>query len=97
MEGSHRELLVVHRASFAQEIDAPERLLPELQSAQVITAVDYVEITAQPSPSQQVEKLLDILPWRGPRAFHALCSALENTYPSLLTVMFFGGRKGKIS
>ncbi|XP_060084116.1 disks large homolog 5-like [Ylistrum balloti] len=89
MESKHKELLSLHRAKFLSAIEV-EKLLPILQSKNVVYADDISEINKQPSRAGRAERLLDILPDKPNSAFHGLCLALETTYPHLLTAMFLG-------
>ncbi|XP_069123796.1 disks large homolog 5-like isoform X1 [Argopecten irradians] len=89
MESKHKELLSLHRAKFLSAIEV-EKLLPILQSKNVVYPDDISEINKQPSRAGRAERLLDILPDKPNSAFQGLCLALETTYPHLLTAMFLG-------
>ncbi|XP_021371465.1 disks large homolog 5-like, partial [Mizuhopecten yessoensis] len=89
MESKHKELLSLHRSKFLSAIEV-EKLLPILQSKNVVYPDDISEINKQPSRTGRAERLLDILPDKPNSAFHGLCQALETTYPHLLTAMFLG-------
>lgn len=92
MESKHKELLQIHRAKFSIAVDV-DRLCPILEGTGILNPNDVAEIRNQSTKACQVETLLDILPTKGNMAFQGLCSALETTYPRLLTVMFLGSNQ----
>ena len=96
MESKHKALIEKHRPEFVQSVD-PERLVAALRPSEVLTSADVCAISATESggPAAKVAKLLDLLTAKGPRAFEALCVALETTHPHLLTVMFLGASQGE--
>lgn len=83
-----------------QSVDV-ERLYPILKSSDTdstpgaLDENDIEDIEQLHSQEDKVDKLLEILPTKGPQAFQALCLALETTYPHLLTVMFLGDKQGE--
>ena len=78
------ELIGMQRNHFIQNIDA-ERLQPYLKSE--LTESEWAEINKISSQNEKVEKLLELVPAKGPEASHALCVALDNMYPHLRTLM----------
>lgn len=92
MDEQHKELLKCHRTRFLKSIDI-DRLIPLLQTNGALTNDDVTDLKKYHNSEGKAEKLLDLLPSKGSKAFQAFCLALENTYPHLLTVMFLGGNK----
>ncbi|KAG8193583.1 hypothetical protein JTE90_000220 [Oedothorax gibbosus] len=92
MDENHKELLKFHRTRFLKCIDI-DRLIPLLQTNGALTNDDVQDLKKYHNSEGKAEKLLDLLPSKGSKAFQAFCLALENTYPHLLTVMFLSGNK----
>ncbi|KAG1674898.1 hypothetical protein GQR58_014911 [Nymphon striatum] len=90
MDQKHKDLIGLHRSKFVQCVDV-KRLMPFMQENEVLSVTDVEVIHRQQSRGGKVERLLDILQFKGNHAFQTLCLALETTYPHLLTVMFLGG------
>ncbi|KAK3752395.1 hypothetical protein QZH41_008595 [Actinostola sp. cb2023] len=80
MDDRHRSLLRRHTLSFRRDLE-PKKLLPYLVS--VLDTNDEQEIKNQPTREDQVDRLLDILPRRGPRAFPCFIEALDDVQPFL--------------
>lgn len=89
MDDKHKDFLILHRPKFVRIVDV-DRLIPYLQNEKILNEKDIEELRRELTSSSKAEKLLDILPTKGSLAFHALCMALEATYPRLLSLMFFG-------
>jgi len=78
MEKKHRELLRKNRLALVQDLEAA-RLLNYLFQENCFSESDLESIKVQPTPRAKAEKLLDILPRRGPQAFDVFCRALAST------------------
>ena len=90
MDDVHKDLLLRHQQTFLETLDV-QRLYPTLHGHKILTMEDVNAINQQQTPAARVERLLDVLPSKGPHAFQAFCKSLESNYPHLLTSMFFGG------
>ena len=72
MEDKHREILRKYRDAF----------LKDLEPIKVINRLDFLDdddrdqVKAQKTRSKQAEELLDMLPRKGPDAFHGFITAL---------------------
>lgn len=78
MEKKHKELLRRNRVTLVQDLEAL-RLLNYLFQEGTLSENDLDTVKAEKTRSAQAEKLLDILPRRGQKAFDVFCRALENT------------------
>ena len=76
MDKKHRELLRRNRERLVEDLDALS-LLSYLYQEHTLSENDVDLIKAERTRSSQAEKLLDIVPKRGPQAFHTFCRALE--------------------
>ena len=78
MDKKHRELLRKNRLALVQDLEAA-RLLNYLFQENCLSENNVENIKVQPTPRTKAEKLLDILPRKGPQAFDVFCRALANT------------------
>ena len=78
MEKKHRELLRKNRLALVQDLEATQ-LSSYLFQEKCLSENDVETIRGQPTRRAQAEKLLDILPRRGPQSFDLFCRALANT------------------
>lgn len=78
MEKKHRDLLRRNRVTLVQDLEAL-RLLNYLFQEGTLSENDLDIVKAEKTRSDQAEKLLDILPRRGQKAFDVFCSALKKT------------------
>lgn len=76
MDKKHRELLRRNRERLVEDLEALS-LLSYLYQEHTLSENDVDLIKAERTRSSQAEKLLDIVPKRGPQAFHTFCRALE--------------------
>lgn len=76
MEKKHRELLRRNRERLVEDLDALS-LLSYLYQEHTLSENDVDLIKAERTRSSQAQKLLDIVPRRGPQAFDTFCRALE--------------------
>jgi len=77
MEERHIELLRKHRVILKRDLE-PKKLLPYLVTDLVLDETDEEEIKTKLTREDQADKLLEILPRRGPQAFICFIEALEN-------------------
>lgn len=95
MESRHCELLEKNRDKFIQTVDI-DVLLPYFQATNLVSPADVISIATQTTKQTKITKFFDILcDNTSPQVFHTLCTALESTYPHLLTAMFLGASDGK--
>lgn len=76
MDKNHKELLRRNRERLVEDLEALS-LLSYLFQEHTLSENDVDLIKAERTRSLQAEKLLDIIPRRGPQAFHNFCRALE--------------------
>ena len=60
-------------------------ILDSLYESLIITQDDMERINAQPTRADRVRLLLDILPTKGPDAFRAFITSLEENFEHLIT------------
>ena len=80
MDDKHREILRRQRYNLRRDLEVM-KLLPKLFS--VLDLEDEEEIKAEATRRKKVEKLLDILPKKGPEAFDVFVRGLLETQPFL--------------
>ncbi|XP_044179741.1 uncharacterized protein LOC122961199 [Acropora millepora] len=80
MEDTHRTILRDFRPNIIKDLE-PNNILPDL--GRVLTAKDDEEIKAQSTRQGRCEKLLEILPRKGPNAFKVFVEALKKEAPHL--------------
>lgn len=90
MEHKHRIILRQHWSHIRVNLE-PDNILPKLVT--VLTATDEGEIKAQFTRQQRCDKLLEILPRRGPTAFKVFVEALEEEAPHIGHVLIEAGNK----
>lgn len=78
MDKKHRDLLRRNRLTLVQDLEVSQ-LLNYLFQENCLSENDLETIKAEPTRRIQAEKLLDILPRRGPQSFDVFCRALANT------------------
>nr|XP_006628859.2 PREDICTED: tight junction protein ZO-1 isoform X11 [Lepisosteus oculatus] len=78
------EILRKHRERILAELDA-SAALPVLLAREVLSPGECREVLGRGAGRERGEVLLDLLAVRGPDAFCALCSVLEEVCPHLLT------------
>ena len=93
MEKKHRDILRRKRVQLVDDLE-PKQLLNYLLQEEALTDNDAETIKVEPTRSSQAEKLLDILPRRGPKAFGVFCDALESSVGQRHLVLLL---KGNIS
>ena len=78
MDKKHRDLLRKNRISLVQDLEATQ-LLSYLYQEDILSENDRDSIKAETTRGAKAEKLLDILPRRGKKAFDVFCQALATT------------------
>lgn len=78
MDKKHRDLLRKNRISLVQDLEASQ-LLSYLYQEDILSENDRDSIKAEKTRGAKAEKLLDILPRRGKKAFDVFCQALATT------------------
>ena len=79
MEKKHKDLLRRNRVALVQDLEPTQLLNFLLQEDGGLSENDLETIKAQRTRRAQAEKLLDILPRRGPKSFDIFCRALADT------------------
>ena len=91
MEDKHRTILRDYRPKIVKDLE-PNNILPDL--GRVFTVNDDEEIKAQSTRQRRCEKLLEILPRKGPNAFKVFVEALKEEAKHLADVLIEAGNKG---
>lgn len=78
MEPEHRALLREHRLELSGQLLVSDSIVPFLFQENILTQTQVEDIESLATNRQKTLKLLDILPSRGPRAFHAFLQSLED-------------------
>ncbi|KAM4570300.1 death domain-containing protein CRADD [Odontesthes bonariensis] len=76
MEPAHRALLRKLRLELSEQLLVSDTIVPFLYQEDILTEAQAEDIESQPSNKKKCLKLLDVLPSRGPRAFHAFLRSL---------------------
>ena len=90
MEEKHRYILRLHRSSIRMDLE-PKNILPKL--VLVLTEIDEMEIKTQCTREKRCDRLLEILPRRGPDAFNVFVKALKEEAPHLASDLIEAGNK----
>lgn len=88
MDEKCRNIIRTRRVELARDME-PRQLI--LYMADVLTPIDEEEIKAVPTRWAQCEKLLDILPRRGDKAFDSFVNALKKIQPFLADLLVDAG------
>ena len=80
MDDKHREILRSQQLNLRRDLEV-RKLLPKLFS--VLDPEDEEEVKAEATRRKMVEKLLNILPQKGPKAFDVFVRGLQETQPFL--------------
>ena len=80
MDDKHRDILRRHWSSLRRDLE-PVKLLPYL--VKVLDVTDEQEVKVKATREARTDKLLDILPRRGPKAFDDFVKALQEVQPFL--------------
>ena len=80
MDDKHRDILRRHWSELRRDLE-PTKLLPYLVS--ILDVTDEQEVKVKATREDRIDKLLDILPRRGPKAFEEFVKALQEVQPFL--------------
>eukprot|EP00794_Sanderia_malayensis_P016964 gene16964-18673_t len=86
MTEEHRKLLQKHRMDLLRDMSG-DRVASALFSMEIFNENDMQEVKAEKTPREKNEKLMEILPRRGSKAFNAFCEALREVSLSHLEVL----------
>ncbi|KAF6738417.1 Death domain-containing protein CRADD [Oryzias melastigma] len=78
MDPAHRAVLRKLRAELCSQLLVSESILPVLFQEGVLTHAHVEDIESEPTDTRKSQKLLDILPNRGPGAFPAFMRSLAD-------------------
>ncbi|KAK7121269.1 hypothetical protein R3I93_022383 [Phoxinus phoxinus] len=87
------KVLKQNREMILEELDV-NKVLPYLVYDRVFSLGEYKEILGQDSSKKRAELFLDHLSQKGPCAFNAFCSVLEEVCPHLLTCFLLDWEDG---
>ena len=94
MEGKHRTILRRHQSNLKKDLE-PNKILMDL--VEIFDEIDEGEIKAQSTSVSTKEKrydrLLEILPTKGPNAFKVFVNALNKVVPHLASDLIEAGNK----
>ena len=82
MNERHRDILRRHWSALRRDLE-PVKLLPYLVN--VLDVTDEQEVKVKATREDRTDKLLEILPRRGPAAFDEFVTALQEIQPFLAT------------
>lgn len=88
MDEKRRKIIRTCRVELARDME-PRQLIHHM--ADVLTPIDEEEIKAVVTRWEQCEKLLDILPRRGEKAFDSFVKALKEVQPFLSDLLVDAG------
>ncbi|KAJ7318638.1 hypothetical protein OS493_037701 [Desmophyllum pertusum] len=80
MDDKHRDILRRHWPSLRKNLEIVE-LLPQL--GDVLGQADQEKVQAEATRREKIDKLLDIIPRKGPEAFDNFLKALQKIQPFL--------------
>ncbi|XP_018542922.1 death domain-containing protein CRADD [Lates calcarifer] len=78
MDPVHRAVLRRHRLDLSAELLVSDSIVPFLVQEDILTDSQVEDIESQPTNRLRTLRLLDILPTRGPRAFHCFLRSLDD-------------------
>ena len=88
MEEKHRTILRHYWPNIGKDLE-PNNILPDL--GRVLTVKDDEEIKAKSTRQERCDKLLEILPRKGPNAFKVFVEALKHEAPHLASDLIEAG------
>ncbi|XP_067021487.1 E3 ubiquitin-protein ligase hecd-1-like [Acropora muricata] len=86
MEDEHRTMLNDCRIPLRKDLE-PKKLLPHLVSKRILDESDEQVIKGKGTRGDSCDALLEMLPRRGPNAFHEFVEALRNVQPHLADLL----------
>lgn len=96
MEQIHRDALRTNRQALIQDLEA-SKIASNLYGTGIFDDFDKESVNAGATSSDRAEKLLDMLPRKGPKAFNAFCDALKDISPHLEQLLNPATTQGKVS
>ncbi|XP_040886320.1 death domain-containing protein CRADD [Toxotes jaculatrix] len=78
MDPAHKAVLRKHRLDLSGELLVSDTIVPFLFQEDILTDAQVDDIESQSTNRLKTLRLLDILPTRGPRAFHTFLRSLED-------------------
>lgn len=81
MDPKHKKLLRTQRLFLSEELLVDDLIIQYLYQEEILTESHLEEIQSESSSRNKTLKLLDILPSRGPTAFHHFIKSLEKDFP----------------
>lgn len=90
MEEKHLNILHQHWSNIRDKLE-PNNILSKLDT--VLLEIDEVQIKGQSTSRERCDKLLAILPRKGPTAFKLFLEALKEEDPDLADVLIKAGNK----
>ncbi|XP_034382084.1 death domain-containing protein CRADD [Cyclopterus lumpus] len=78
MDPVHRALLRTHRLYLSGQLLVTDTIVPFLYQEDILSDRHVEDIEAQTTSTLRCLRLLDLLPARGPRAFHCFLRSLED-------------------
>lgn len=78
MDPVHKAVLRKHRLELSGQLLVSDTIVPFLYQEDILTDAQVEDIESRSSERQKTLRLLDLLPSRGPRAFHAFLQSLQN-------------------
>ena len=92
MEERHRLILRRHKSILEKDLE-PKDVLSKLTT--VLDQNDEGEIKVQSTRMERCDKLFDVLPRKGPKAFKEFVEALKNQSPHLASCLIEAGNEEK--
>ncbi|KAL6473644.1 hypothetical protein MHYP_G00172050 [Metynnis hypsauchen] len=81
MDPKHKDILRAQRLHLSEQLIVDDTVIQYLYQEGILTESQVEEIQSQPSNKNKTLRLLAILPGRGPLAFGAFLSSLEQDFP----------------
>lgn len=78
MDPVHKAVLRKHRLELSGQLLVSDTIVPFLYQEDILTDAQVEDIESRSSERQKTLRLLDLLPSRGPRAFHAFLRSLQD-------------------
>ena len=79
MTDKHASFLKLHHQNIAASMIPDKELLAYLRTDSVLTQDLHRFVSTQPSRAQQIDTLLQVLPFRGDKAFETFRTALRRS------------------
>lgn len=86
MEDMHRDILDACQIPLRRDLEY-KKLLPHLVSKKILDRIDEQEIKGKDTREESCDVLLEMLPRRGPNAFHEFVEALRKVQSHLVDLL----------